>query len=129
MTSKQYEALYKEWEKLVVDGRIPRDRWIQVALSTGDFDEELASLSFDSFDVDGNGYVIDSQTDMELVRRRGIGRQRICTTVQFLTRSLNMTFGCLHRVIDIEEYFTVAAVSMNGTMEQKMIGTPHPCQM
>lgn len=58
MSTKQYESLYKEWEKLVVDGRIPRDRWIEVAVATGDFDEELACLSFDSFDIDGNGYVI-----------------------------------------------------------------------
>lgn len=33
-----------------------------MALATGDFDEELASLSFDSFDIDGNGYVLFSHS-------------------------------------------------------------------
>lgn len=47
---------------MVVNGRVDRENWIRVAVSTGAFDEEMAGLNFDAFDVDGNGYVMQLST-------------------------------------------------------------------
>lgn len=58
MSVAQYEQHYQGWLGLAENGRIKRQKFIDMMVGTGSVDKEMAEILFDTYDADGSGYVI-----------------------------------------------------------------------
>lgn len=58
VSKEQYVQIKKGFSQMA-DGRklLSKEKWNELAKTTGVTDEEVAAATFDSFDIDENGYV------------------------------------------------------------------------
>lgn len=57
MTVAQYEQHYQGWLGLAENGRIQKAKFVDMMVTTGGVDKEMAEILFDTYDSDGSGYV------------------------------------------------------------------------
>lgn len=57
MTVAQYEQHSQGWLGLAENGRIKRQKFIDMMVGSGSVDKEMAEILFDTYDADGSGYV------------------------------------------------------------------------
>ena len=58
MTVAQYEQHFQGWLGLAENGRIQKSKFVDMMVTTGGVDKEMAEILFDTYDADGSGYVV-----------------------------------------------------------------------
>ena len=99
MTVAQYEQHYQGWLGLAENGRIQKTKFVDMMVTTGGVDKEMAQILFDTYDADGSGYVSEV-SHLELVEAAEKsssfgGGQDFCGSPRIAVFSPRMHFSAL----------------------------------